>query len=60
MTFGWYRLEVLAAVVSLLMTWAITAILVYIAILRFIGGDFEVNAKVMMITSAFGILENIL
>lgn len=60
MSFGWYRIEILAAIVSVLMTWAITAVLVYIAVLRLISGDFEVDARVMMMTSAFGILENIM
>lgn len=60
MSFGWYRAEVLGAIVSVLMIWVITAVLVYLAILRCITGDFEVNAEIMLITSAVAILVNIM
>lgn len=60
MSFGWYRAEVLGAIVSVLMIWVITAILVYWAILRCFTGDFEVNAEIMLITSAVAILVNIM
>lgn len=60
MSFGWYRAEVLGAIVSVLMIWVITAILVYWAILRCITRDFEVDAPIMLITSAIAILVNIM
>lgn len=60
MSFGWYRAEVLGAITSVLMIWVITAILVYWAILRCITRDFEVNAEIMLITSAVAILVNIM
>lgn len=60
MSFGWYRAEVLGAIVSVLMIWVITAILVYWAILRVITRDFEVDAPIMLITSAVAILVNIM
>lgn len=60
MSFGWYRAEVLGAITSVLMIWVITAILVYIAILRCIEQDFNVDAKIMLITSAVAILVNIM
>lgn len=60
MSFGWYRAEVLGAIVSVLMIWVITAILVYWAILRCITMDFEVDATIMLITSATAILVNIM
>lgn len=59
MSFGWYRAEVLGAIVSVLMIWVITAILVYLAILRCITMDFEVNATIMLITSATAIVVNL-
>ncbi|XP_055299563.1 proton-coupled zinc antiporter SLC30A2 isoform X1 [Sitodiplosis mosellana] len=59
MSFGWYRAEVLGAIVSVLMIWVITAILVYWAILRCITRDFEVDAPIMLITSAVAIFVNI-
>lgn len=60
MSFGWYRAEVLGAIVSVLLIWVITAILVYLAILRCITLDFEVDAVIMLITSAIAILVNLM
>ncbi|XP_031624178.1 zinc transporter 2 isoform X2 [Contarinia nasturtii] len=60
MSFGWYRAEVLGAIVSVLMIWVITAILVYWAIVRCITREFEVNAPIMLITSAIAIIVNII
>lgn len=58
-SFGWYRAEVLGALISVLMIWVITAILVFLAVGRIINQDFEVNATVMLITSGFAILVNV-
>lgn len=60
MSFGWYRAEVLGAIVSVLLIWVITAILVYLAVLRCITMDFEVDATIMLITSATAILVNVM
>nr|CAD7570129.1 unnamed protein product [Timema californicum] len=59
MSFGWYRAEVIGALTSVLMIWVITAILVYMAIERVISKDFEINAVIMLITSAVGVLVNV-
>ena len=59
MSFGWHRAEVLGAILSVLMIWVVTGILVYMAVLRVITRDFEINAGVMLITSGFGVLVNI-
>lgn len=58
-SFGWYRAEVLGALISVVMIWVITAILVFLAIDRIVNKDFEVNATVMLITSGFAILVNV-
>ena len=34
MSFGWHRAEVLGAIVSVLMIWVVTGVLVYMAVLR--------------------------
>lgn len=60
MSFGWYRAEVLGAIVSVLMIWVITAILVYWAILRCIEQNFELDSRAMLITAAIAILFNVL
>lgn len=60
MSFGWYRAEVIGALTSVLMIWVVTGILVYLAIIRCISQDFEVDAKIMLITSFLAIVVNIL
>ncbi|XP_067621072.1 proton-coupled zinc antiporter SLC30A2 isoform X2 [Eurosta solidaginis] len=60
MSFGWYRAEVIGAMASVVMIWVITAILVWLAVQRLINRDFEVNAKIMLITSALAILVNLI
>ena len=60
MSFGWHRAEVLGATVSVLMIWVVTGVLVYAAILRIVGGDYEVDATIMLITSAVGVGVNII
>lgn len=60
MSFGWHRAEVLGAVVSVLMIWVVTGILVFMAIQRVMSGDYEIDAKIMLITSGVGVLVNII
>ncbi|XP_061514025.1 proton-coupled zinc antiporter SLC30A2 [Anopheles gambiae] len=59
-SFGWYRAEVIGALLSVLMIWVVTAILFYLAVLRTINKDFELNGEVMLVTSGLGILVNII
>eukprot|EP00092_Neocalanus_flemingeri_P020452 GFUD01022156.1.p1 GENE.GFUD01022156.1~~GFUD01022156.1.p1 ORF type:complete len:349 (-),score=77.96 GFUD01022156.1:133-1179(-) len=59
MSFGWHRAEVLGAIVSVLMIWVVTGILVYMAIMRVVTQEFEINAEAMLITSGLGVLVNI-
>ncbi|XP_047487937.1 zinc transporter 2-like isoform X1 [Penaeus chinensis] len=60
MSFGYYRAEVLGAVVSVLIIWVITGILVFAAVQRVISMDFEVEADTMIIVSALGVVINII
>ncbi|XP_023343791.1 zinc transporter 2 isoform X3 [Eurytemora carolleeae] len=59
MSFGWHRAEVLGAIVSVLMIWVVTGILVYLAVLRIINGDYEIDATIMLATSGVGVGVNI-
>ncbi|XP_037046643.1 zinc transporter 2 [Bradysia coprophila] len=59
MSFGYKRLEVAGAVVSILGIWSLTAILFYLAIDRLVSNDYDINADTMMIVSAIGIAMNI-
>uniref|UniRef100_A0A6M2DU55 Putative zn2+ transporter msc2 cation diffusion facilitator superfamily n=1 Tax=Xenopsylla cheopis TaxID=163159 RepID=A0A6M2DU55_XENCH len=55
MSFGWYRAEVIGAVTSVLLIWVVTGILVYMAVLRILYEDFEIDATIMLITSGLGV-----
>jgi solute carrier family 30 (zinc transporter), member 2 len=60
MSFGFHRAEVIGAITSVLMIWVVTAILVYMAVLRTINQDFEIDSVVMLISSGIGILCNVM
>ncbi|KAL1465381.1 hypothetical protein WDU94_004960 [Cyamophila willieti] len=60
MPFGWYRAEVLGALTSVLLIWVVTGILLYIAVERVITKNFEIEATIMLYTSVFGLIVNIL
>lgn len=60
MNYGWYRFEVLGAVASVLMIWVVTAVLVYMAILRMITQHYEIDAGIMLITSGTGVIVNLM
>eukprot|EP00095_Tigriopus_kingsejongensis_P010058 maker-scaffold99_size374999-snap-gene-2.26 protein:Tk10058 transcript:maker-scaffold99_size374999-snap-gene-2.26-mRNA-1 annotation:"zinc transporter 2" len=59
MSFGYHRIEVLGAIVSVLLIWLVTGALVIVAIERIINKDFEINAGIMLLTSGLGLLFNI-
>lgn len=59
-SFGYFRMEILGALVSMQLIWMITGILVYEAIMRLVSGTEEVNGRLMFITAAFGVSVNIL
>jgi len=60
MSFGWHRAEVLGAIISVLMIWVVTGVLVYMAIQRVLTRDFEIDPEVMLITSGLGVVVNII
>lgn len=60
MSFGWYRAEVIGALSSVLLIWVVTGVLVYLAVERVIDRNFEIDAKVMLITSAIGVAVNLM
>lgn len=59
LSFGWYRAEVLGAMLSVLTIWLVTVVLVYLAVMRVISGDYEINAIIMMVTAGLGMLFNV-
>lgn len=58
MSFGWHRAEVMGAFISVFMIWIITGILVYLAVDRIIRRSYHIEASIMAITAALGILVN--
>ena len=52
--------EVMGAMLSVLVIWIVTIVLVYLAVLRVINHDYEINAKIMLIMSLLSILFNVM
>lgn len=52
--------EVLGALVSVLLIWVITGILVYIAVERIINKNYEVDGEIMLITASVGVGVNLM
>lgn len=59
MSFGYRRAEVLGAVLSVIGIWLLTGVLFYLALLRLIKGDFDIDANTMIIVSIIGVFINI-
>ncbi|VDK20042.1 unnamed protein product [Anisakis simplex] len=60
LSFGFHRAEVLGAVISVLIIWILTVVLVYLAIVRMVHKNFEVDANVMLVTASIGVAFNII
>lgn len=58
-SYGFFRVEILGALVSIQMIWLLAGILVYEAIDRLIHGTTAVNGLLMFIVAAFGLVVNI-
>lgn len=59
-SFGFFRLEVLGALVSVQMIWLIAGFLIFEAIGRILQGNVLVNGKLMFLTAAFGFSINLM
>nr|XP_038031399.1 zinc transporter 8 [Anas platyrhynchos] len=60
LTFGWHRAEILGALMSMVIIWMVTGVLTYLASMRLLHPDYDIDATVMLITSACAMLANIL
>ncbi|TNN78231.1 Zinc transporter 2 [Liparis tanakae] len=60
MTFGWHRAEVLGMMLSMLSIWAVTALLVASAAQRISDGDYDIDSRIMLLTSGCAVGVNIL
>ncbi|XP_004709466.2 zinc transporter 4, partial [Echinops telfairi] len=59
-TFGFHRLEVLSAMISVLLVYILMGFLLYEAVQRTIHMDYEINGDIMLITAAVGVAVNII
>ncbi|XP_019185008.1 PREDICTED: metal tolerance protein A2-like isoform X1 [Ipomoea nil] len=59
-SYGFFRIEILGALVSIQMIWLLAGILVYEAIDRLINDTGEVQGSLMFAVSAFGLVVNII
>lgn len=59
-TFGYYRLEILGALLSIQIIWLVTGVLVYEAIVRFIRPDKNIDGRIMFGVACSGLLANII
>nr|XP_031359604.1 zinc transporter 8 [Lonchura striata domestica] len=59
-TFGWHRAEILGALMSMIIVWMVTGVLTYLACMRLLHPDYDIDATVMLITSACAVISNIL
>lgn len=59
-SYGFFRIEILGALVSIQLIWLLAGILVYEAIQRIVDGTREVNGLLMFLVSAFGLVVNII
>ncbi|KAL5572217.1 hypothetical protein UlMin_021814 [Ulmus minor] len=58
-TYGFFRIEILGALISIQLIWLLAGILVYEAIYRIIHQTTEVNGFLMFIVATFGLAVNI-
>ncbi|XVF72935.1 hypothetical protein PTKIN_Ptkin12aG0160600 [Pterospermum kingtungense] len=59
-SYGFFRIEILGALVSIQLIWLLAGILVYEAIVRLINNTGEVNGFLMFLVAAFGLVVNVI
>lgn len=60
MNFGYRRIEVLGAFSSIIIIWLLTCALLYIAVMRIVDDDYEIDAKIMTTMASIGVGFNLL
>ena len=60
MSFGYHRSEVLGALFSTLLIWILTGVLVYMAVMRIISNEYEIEGIAMVTTASCGVVFNII
>lgn len=60
LSFGWYRAEIIGALVSILFLWILTGVLVYLGVERIINPDYTIDPLIMLITASVGVVINVI
>ncbi|XP_030045754.1 proton-coupled zinc antiporter SLC30A8 [Microcaecilia unicolor] len=60
LNFGWHRAEILGALLSMIIIWMVTGVLVYLASERMLHPDYKIEGKIMLITSVCALIANII
>nr|XP_056710664.1 proton-coupled zinc antiporter SLC30A8 [Euleptes europaea] len=60
LTYGWHRAEIIGAFLSIIIIWAVTGGLTYSAVLRLLHPHYEIQGTVMLITSGFAVIANMI
>ncbi|XP_059502308.1 proton-coupled zinc antiporter SLC30A8-like [Stegostoma tigrinum] len=60
LNFGWYRAEILGALFSVITIWLVTGVLVYLACVRLVRAEYEIDGLVMVITSTSAVVANVI
>ncbi|KAL3891221.1 hypothetical protein ACJMK2_003484 [Sinanodonta woodiana] len=60
LSFGWARAEILGALISILLLWVLTGVLVYMGVERVINQSYEIDATIMLITASCGVVFNLI
>ena len=49
----------MGAIMSVLIIWVLTGVLVYLAIHRIVNEDYEIDASIMLVTASVGVIINV-
>ncbi|VDN40710.1 unnamed protein product [Gongylonema pulchrum] len=60
LSFGFDRAEVLGAMVSIVIIWILTTVLVMSAVQRIVSGDLDVDTNTMIVTAGAGVCFNVI
>lgn len=60
LSFGWYRAEIIGALLSILFLWVLTGVLVYLGVERILNPDYTIDPLIMLITASAGVVINVI
>ncbi|MEE6463301.1 hypothetical protein FKM82_005849 [Ascaphus truei] len=60
LNFGWYRAEIVGALMSMIAIWVVTGVLVYLACERILHPDYNIDGTIMLTTSVCALVANLI